>query len=172
MAGSEEPIRRAEAADAGVVGPLLHDFNREFDEPTSGPALLAVGRATSSTALTRSCFSSGPVPTVWRSCGSDYRSGARAWNVTSRSYTWRGSGGARASAGRWRAMLPFNGEDFAMFLNHIPGAMFGLGVTNTAAGFNGHIHAPTFTADEHAISLATQATAGWLSTRLDALAQA
>ena len=41
MAVSEEPIRRAEAADAEVVGQLLHDFNREFDEPTPGPAALA-----------------------------------------------------------------------------------------------------------------------------------
>lgn len=72
----------------------------------------------------------------------------------------------------WRAMLPFNGEDFAIFLNDIPGAMFGLGVANSANGFNGHIHSPTFTADERAISHGTRAMAGWLATRLDALTHA
>lgn len=72
----------------------------------------------------------------------------------------------------WRAMLPFNGEDFAEFLNRVPGAMFGIGVTNTAAGFNGRIHSPDFTADERAISLGTRAMAGWLCARLDALTRA
>jgi len=38
---SDHIIRRAEAADAGAVGRLLHDFNREFDEPTPGPEQLA-----------------------------------------------------------------------------------------------------------------------------------
>jgi hypothetical protein len=50
--------------------------------------------------------------------------------------------------------------------------MFGLGVANTAAGFNGHVHSPAFAADERAISLGTRAMAGWLCTRLDALARA
>ena len=35
------PVRRADADDAAVVGRLLHDFNREFDEPTPEPAALA-----------------------------------------------------------------------------------------------------------------------------------
>jgi ribosomal protein S18 acetylase RimI-like enzyme len=34
-------VRRAELADAGAIGQLLHDFNREFDEPTPGPPALA-----------------------------------------------------------------------------------------------------------------------------------
>jgi ribosomal protein S18 acetylase RimI-like enzyme len=34
-------VRRAEAADAEVVGRLLHDFNSEFDEPTPGPEAVA-----------------------------------------------------------------------------------------------------------------------------------
>jgi ribosomal protein S18 acetylase RimI-like enzyme len=41
VADPDNPIRRAEPADAQVVGQLLHDFNREFDEPTPGPAVLA-----------------------------------------------------------------------------------------------------------------------------------
>jgi ribosomal protein S18 acetylase RimI-like enzyme len=34
-------VRLADADDAAVVGRLLHDFNREFDEPTPTPAALA-----------------------------------------------------------------------------------------------------------------------------------
>jgi ribosomal protein S18 acetylase RimI-like enzyme len=47
-------VRRAEAADAGAIGRLMHDFNSEFDEATPGPrvvaervrALLAAGEIT------------------------------------------------------------------------------------------------------------------------------
>jgi ribosomal protein S18 acetylase RimI-like enzyme len=35
------PVRRAEPADAEVVGRLLHDFNTEFDDFTPGPEALA-----------------------------------------------------------------------------------------------------------------------------------
>jgi len=38
---SEHLVRRAEPADADAVGQLLHDFNREFDEPTPAPGKLA-----------------------------------------------------------------------------------------------------------------------------------
>jgi ribosomal protein S18 acetylase RimI-like enzyme len=34
-------VREATDADADVAGRLLHDFNREFDDPTPGPAQLA-----------------------------------------------------------------------------------------------------------------------------------
>jgi ribosomal protein S18 acetylase RimI-like enzyme len=34
-------VRRATAADAGVIGRLLHDFNTEYDDPTPGPDRLA-----------------------------------------------------------------------------------------------------------------------------------
>jgi ribosomal protein S18 acetylase RimI-like enzyme len=34
-------VRRAELNDAGAIGRLLHDFNREFDEPTPDPEALA-----------------------------------------------------------------------------------------------------------------------------------
>jgi ribosomal protein S18 acetylase RimI-like enzyme len=35
-------VREATAADADAVGRLLHDFNREFDDPAPEPARLAV----------------------------------------------------------------------------------------------------------------------------------
>jgi ribosomal protein S18 acetylase RimI-like enzyme len=38
---SERLVRRASAADAQVVGRLLHDFNSEYDDPTPGPDALA-----------------------------------------------------------------------------------------------------------------------------------
>ena len=34
-------VRRAEVADAETIGRLLHDFNREFHEPTPAPDVLA-----------------------------------------------------------------------------------------------------------------------------------
>ena len=39
-ASPDHVVRRAEPADADAVGQLLHDFNREFDEPTPGPRKL------------------------------------------------------------------------------------------------------------------------------------
>jgi amidohydrolase len=68
-----------------------------------------------------------------------------------------------------RACFPFNGEDFALFLDQVPGAMFFLGVANRTAGISGIVHTPTFAADEHAIGIGTRAMAGWLATRLTAL---
>ena len=39
-------VRRARVADASAVGQLLHDFNREYHDPTPGPVMLAerIGR--------------------------------------------------------------------------------------------------------------------------------
>jgi ribosomal protein S18 acetylase RimI-like enzyme len=37
----EVPLRRAGAADSGIVARLLYDFNREFGDPTPEPAELA-----------------------------------------------------------------------------------------------------------------------------------
>jgi GNAT superfamily N-acetyltransferase len=34
-------VWRATAADVSAIGQLLHDFNREYDDPTPGPAVLA-----------------------------------------------------------------------------------------------------------------------------------
>jgi len=39
--GADLAVRRAGAADADVIGRLLHDFNSEFEEPTPGPRALA-----------------------------------------------------------------------------------------------------------------------------------
>jgi ribosomal protein S18 acetylase RimI-like enzyme len=39
--GGAVGVRRADAADADAIGRLLHDFNREFDDPTPEPAWLA-----------------------------------------------------------------------------------------------------------------------------------
>ena len=41
MTRSDTNIWCAEVADADAIGQLLHDFNREFDEPTPGPRPLA-----------------------------------------------------------------------------------------------------------------------------------
>ncbi|MBV9662027.1 MAG: GNAT family N-acetyltransferase [Acidimicrobiales bacterium] len=35
------PVRICDLSDAAAAGQLLHDFNREFDEPTPEPAALA-----------------------------------------------------------------------------------------------------------------------------------
>jgi ribosomal protein S18 acetylase RimI-like enzyme len=39
---SPVPVREARDADLDAVGRLLHDFNREFDDPAPEPAQLAV----------------------------------------------------------------------------------------------------------------------------------
>ncbi|WP_377266953.1 hypothetical protein [Peterkaempfera sp. SMS 1(5)a] len=65
---------------------------------------------------------------------------------------------------------PFNGDDFGLFLDQVPGAMVHLGVAEPAAGVHGVPHSPDFAADERAIGIGVRATAGFLSNRLDALA--
>jgi metal-dependent amidase/aminoacylase/carboxypeptidase family protein len=67
-----------------------------------------------------------------------------------------------------RAAFPFNGEDFALFLQQVPGAMFYLGVANPATGMNGIPHSPDFAADERAIGTGVRAMAGFLASRLAA----
>jgi ribosomal protein S18 acetylase RimI-like enzyme len=43
---STEAVRIADTTDAAAIGRLLHDFNREFDDPTPDPEVLAqrIGR--------------------------------------------------------------------------------------------------------------------------------
>jgi metal-dependent amidase/aminoacylase/carboxypeptidase family protein len=63
------------------------------------------------------------------------------------------------------AAYPFNGEDFALFLHAVPGAMHLLGVADPAAGLNGLPHHPGFAADERAIAFGVEAMAGFLAAR-------
>jgi hypothetical protein len=65
-------VRRAEPADADAIGRLLHDFNREFDDPTPDPPWLA--------------------ERVRRLMDDD----ETHWSATSRSSTWCPSGAAGA----------------------------------------------------------------------------
>lgn len=51
----------------------------------------------------------------------------------------------------------FNGEDFALWLQKIPGAMFILGVANPERGIAGVPHSPDYDADERAINVGTRA---------------
>jgi metal-dependent amidase/aminoacylase/carboxypeptidase family protein len=67
------------------------------------------------------------------------------------------------------AALPFNSDDFALFLRQVPGAMLYLGVANPDVGINGIPHSPDFAADERAIGLGVRAMAGLLLRRLDVL---
>lgn len=67
-----------------------------------------------------------------------------------------------------RASWPFSGEDFALFLHRVPGAMFFLGVADAGAGLSGVPHAPDFGADERAIGLGVRAMTGLLLHRLRA----
>ena len=66
------------------------------------------------------------------------------------------------------ASWPFNCEDFALFLDEAPGAMFYLGVADPETGINGAPHAPDFAADERAIGHGVRAMAGLLTDRLAA----
>jgi metal-dependent amidase/aminoacylase/carboxypeptidase family protein len=65
-----------------------------------------------------------------------------------------------------RASWPFNCEDFALFLNEAPGAMFYLGVADAETGMNGAPHTLDFAADERAIGHGVRAMAGLLTERL------
>jgi metal-dependent amidase/aminoacylase/carboxypeptidase family protein len=64
------------------------------------------------------------------------------------------------------AAVPYNGEDFALFLNRIPGTYSFLGVRRPGAGIEtSYPHYVTFDPDERAIGHGVRAMAGWLSTR-------
>jgi metal-dependent amidase/aminoacylase/carboxypeptidase family protein len=67
-----------------------------------------------------------------------------------------------------RASWPFNCEDFALFLNEAPGAMFYLGVADAESWMNGAPHTPDFAAAERAIGHGVRAMAGLLTDRLAA----
>jgi metal-dependent amidase/aminoacylase/carboxypeptidase family protein len=64
---------------------------------------------------------------------------------------------------------PFNAEDFALFLNRAPGAMFWLGVANAERGITGAPHSLDFDIDEDSLVVGTKAMSAVL---LEALAEA
>lgn len=59
-------------------------------------------------------------------------------------------------------ITPYFGEDFAYFQQHIPGAMYWLGVSNSAAGTAGMPHSPDFVADEESIFVGAEVMAAVL----------
>jgi amidohydrolase len=64
------------------------------------------------------------------------------------------------------APFPFSGEDFALFLNRIPGTYTFLGVRAPGAPVeSSYPHFGTFDPDERAIGYGVEAMAGWLATR-------
>ena len=65
-----------------------------------------------------------------------------------------------------KAQHAFSGEDFARFLQRVPGTMLLLGVANEERGILGAPHFPDFDADEAAIRVGTQAMTGVLWRRL------
>ncbi|SDD50857.1 M20 metallopeptidase family protein [Glycomyces harbinensis] len=79
----------------------------------------------------------------------------------------------RRSLGRGAATvlhgsIPFSGEDFALFLDHLPGTFTYLGVEAPGAGIStSYPHFGTFSPDERAIGHGVRAMAGWLVERAD-----
>jgi metal-dependent amidase/aminoacylase/carboxypeptidase family protein len=64
------------------------------------------------------------------------------------------------------ASAPFNGEDFALFLNRIPGTFTFLGVRRPGSPIEtAYPHFPTFDPDERAIGVGVRTMANWLSSR-------
>ncbi|MFE4589582.1 M20 metallopeptidase family protein [Streptomyces laurentii] len=64
------------------------------------------------------------------------------------------------------AAFPFNGEDFALYLDRIPGTYTFLGVRAHGAPITtSYPHYPDFTPDERAIGVGVKAMAGWLAER-------
>ncbi|NIM51421.1 MAG: amidohydrolase [Gemmatimonadales bacterium] len=59
-------------------------------------------------------------------------------------------------------VTPQFSEDFAYYQQHIPGAMYWLGVANSELGYNGLPHSPDFAADEEAIFVGARAMAAVL----------
>ena len=52
---------------------------------------------------------------------------------------------------------PFAHEDFALFLEHVPGALLWLGIANPEKGVASLLHAPDFDVDEDALVIGVQA---------------
>jgi metal-dependent amidase/aminoacylase/carboxypeptidase family protein len=64
------------------------------------------------------------------------------------------------------AAVPFSGEDFALFLDRLPGTYTFLGVHAPGAAIDtSYPHFGSFTPDERAIGHGIRAMAGWLAGR-------
>jgi len=59
-------------------------------------------------------------------------------------------------------VTPYFSEDFAHYQQHIPGAMYWLGVSNSELGYVGMPHSPDFVADEESIIVGARAMAAVL----------
>jgi metal-dependent amidase/aminoacylase/carboxypeptidase family protein len=65
-----------------------------------------------------------------------------------------------------QAAIPFNGEDFALFLDRVPGTYTFLGVRRPGGSLeSAYPHFGVFDPDERAIGHGVRAMARWLSTR-------
>jgi len=72
----------------------------------------------------------------------------------------------RDRVGRMHAAIPFNGEDFALFLQQAPGTFTFLGVRSPDGSIeSSYPHFGTFEPDERAIGHGVRAMAGWLAAR-------
>ncbi|MGW4898571.1 M20 metallopeptidase family protein [Kitasatospora sp. NPDC004240] len=72
----------------------------------------------------------------------------------------------RDSVTTLHAAFPYNGEDFALFLDEIPGTYSFLGVRAPGAGIREAFpHYLAFAPDERAIGVGVRAMAGWLAAR-------
>ncbi|WP_433730493.1 M20 metallopeptidase family protein [Actinoplanes sp. CA-051413] len=72
----------------------------------------------------------------------------------------------RGRVGTAYAAIPFSGEDFALFLNRIPGTYTFLGVRSPGAAIEtSYPHFGAFNPDERAIGHGVRAMAGWLAKR-------
>ncbi len=58
--------------------------------------------------------------------------------------------------------VPFNSEDFSMYLQHVPGVFYWLGVASGSRGIAGVPHTPEFDVDEESILVGTRVMANLL----------
>ncbi len=59
----------------------------------------------------------------------------------------------------FRSLYPFAHEDFALYLEHVPGALLWLGIANPAQGITHLLHAPDFDMDEEALVIGARVMA-------------
>ncbi|MFG2143114.1 M20 family metallopeptidase [Streptomyces sp. NPDC048696] len=72
----------------------------------------------------------------------------------------------RGAVTELHAAFPFNGEDFALYLQRLPGTYTFLGVRAPGAPITtGFPHYPDFAPDERAIGVGVRAMAGWIARR-------